>query len=116
VSSRDSGRDGEGSEKGSFKTKVYVYKKIFNKKGRVKNRTRQNMAVKSDRLLRCSPVDDVVAQVGELERFLVNRLVEAVGIHEVVVHVLASHSSRQHVGHLKASGRRSNVGSENFLP
>jgi hypothetical protein len=74
------------------------------------------MAVKSDRLLRCSPVYDVVAQVGELERFLVNRLVEAVGIHEVVVHILASHSSRQHVGHLKASGSRGHVGSENFLP
>ncbi len=43
----------------------------------------------------------MVAHVGELERFLVNRLVEAVGIHEVVTHVLPSHSSRQHVGHLK---------------
>jgi hypothetical protein len=103
-------------KKVASKPKCMYIKKIFNKKGRVKNRTRHNMAVKSDRLFRCSPVYDVVAQVGELERFLVNRLVEAVGIHEVVVHVLASHSSRQHVGHLKASGSRSHVGSENFLP
>jgi hypothetical protein len=47
VNYRVSGRDGKGSEKGSFKNTAYVSKKIYNKKERVKNRTRHIMAVKT---------------------------------------------------------------------
>jgi hypothetical protein len=60
------------------------------------------MAVKSYRLFRCTPVYDLVAHVGKFYGLGVDPLVKYVGVHKVVVHILPSNSSRQHVGHLKA--------------